>query len=187
LAPQVQGIGPGSANPKQRHTTKHDRGVTDDGAQNAAEVVLASQLLAEWNQGRGISKSQIEIRVWNDATSHGRRFDRFIRRALGEATNQPSRQTDRVAQLEAQVRTLGRTPAGAHVGGWEPALQHARSACLAGLRIWNDPTSTFRAGRFALHFVAAWYSLAVAVLERDDRDWRQLNTSGEPRAQARWG
>jgi hypothetical protein len=126
--------------------------VTDavgDDAQNAAEVVLARQLLAESNQGRGISKSQIEIRVWNDATSHGRLFDRFIRRALGEATNRPSRQADRIAQLNAQIRTPGRTPVGANVGVREPALQRAPSACLAGLRIWNDTTGTFRTGGFA--------------------------------------
>jgi hypothetical protein len=51
------------------------------------EIALAEELLAEWNEGRGTSKSQIEIRIWNDATAHGRRFDRFIRRTLGVATS----------------------------------------------------------------------------------------------------
>lgn len=152
----------------------------DDEGVTAADVELARQLLAEWDQGKGTSKSQIEIRVWDDATSHGRRFDRFIRRTLGEATSRPSRQTDRIAELEAQVRTLGRNPVGANLDAWEPALQHARSACLAGLRIWNDPTGTFRTGGFALHFVAAWNSLAIAVLERDSREWRQLDAEGQP-------
>lgn len=149
--------------------------------QDAEDVALARQLLAEWDQGRGTSKSQIEIRVWSDATAHGRRFDRFIRRTLGEATSRPSRQTDRIADLEAQVRALGRPPVGADLWVWEPALQHARSACLAGLRIWNDPSATFRTGGFGLHFVAAWNSLAIAVLERDDvKEWRQLDDGGSP-------
>lgn len=151
----------------------------DEEAVAAADVDLARELLAEWGEGRGTSKSQIEIRVWGDATSHGRRFDRFIRRTLGEATSRPSRQTDRIAELEAQVRTLGRTPVGAQIAGWEPAVQHARSACLAGLRIWNDPSGTFRTGGFALHFVTAWNSLAIAVLQRDGKEWRQLDAYGQ--------
>jgi hypothetical protein len=148
--------------------------------QSSEDVQLARQLLAEWDQGRGKSKSQIEIREWSDATAHGRRFDRFIRRTLGEATTRPSRQTDRILELEAQVRSLGRIPIGADVAVWEPALQHARSACLAGLRIWNDPSATFRTGGFALHFVAAWNSLAIAVLEHNGREWRQLDDDGQP-------
>lgn len=60
------------------------------------------------------------------------------------------------------------------------ALQHARSACLAGLRIWNDPAGIFRTGGFALHFVTAWNSLAIAVLQRAGREWRQLDADGQP-------
>ncbi|MBV9660816.1 MAG: hypothetical protein JO337_06640 [Acidimicrobiales bacterium] len=151
-----------------------------DDVQSSEDVQRARRLLAEWDQGRGKSKSQIEIREWADATAHGRRFDRFIRRTLGEATTRPSRQTDRIVELETQVRALGRTPIGADVPVWEPALQHARSACLAGLRIWNDPTATFLTGGFALHFISAWNNLALAVLERDGREWRQLDDQGEP-------
>jgi hypothetical protein len=35
-----------------------------------ADVELAERLLAEWNNGHGVSKSQLEIRTWGDATSH---------------------------------------------------------------------------------------------------------------------
>jgi hypothetical protein len=37
---------------------------------------------------------------------------------------------------------------------------------MAALRIWNDPTARFRTGGFALLFVAAWNSLAIAALQR---------------------
>ncbi len=67
----------------------------DEEAVAGADVELARELLAEWDQGKVASKSQIEIRVWDDATSHGRRFDRFIRRTLGETTSRASRQTER--------------------------------------------------------------------------------------------
>ena len=56
------------------------------------DVLLAEQLLAEWDEGRGASKSEIERRVWGDGGAHGRRFDRFIRQTLGVATSKPSKQ-----------------------------------------------------------------------------------------------
>jgi len=157
-----------------------DEAAADEQQTAAADVELARLLFAEWDEGRGTSKSQIEIRVWGDATAHGRRFDRFIRQTVGESTRRPSPQTDRIAELEAQVRTLGRNPVGAELEVWEPALQHARSACLAGLRIWNDPAATFQTGGFALHLVAGWNSLAIAVLERDHCEWRELDSEGQP-------
>lgn len=40
---------------------------------------MANRLLLEWDEGRGLSKSQLEIRTWDDATSHGRHFDRSKR------------------------------------------------------------------------------------------------------------
>ncbi|MHB8294339.1 MAG: DUF3644 domain-containing protein [Acidimicrobiales bacterium] len=144
------------------------------------DVALAERLWVEWDRGKGTSKSQIEIREWGDATSHGRRFDRFIRRTLGEETNRPSKQTDRIAELEQQVRCLGADPVGAVRWVWEPALQHARSACLAGLRIWNDPTCNFRTAGFSLHFVTAWNSLAIALLQKSDGEWRRLDDEGNP-------
>jgi hypothetical protein len=144
-----------------------------------ADVVLATRLWEEWNEGRGTSKSQIEIREWDDPTSHGRRFDRFIRRTLGESTSRPSKQTDRIERLEQQIRRLGGSPVGAHIEPWEPAAQHARSACLAALRIWNDPTPTFRTAGFSLHFVTAWNSLMIALLEKRGADWRLLDEHGD--------
>jgi hypothetical protein len=155
------------------------------------DAALAERLWAEWDQGRGTSKSQIEIREWDDPTAHGRRFDRFIRRTLGQSTNRPPRHAGRVAELERQVRRLGAVPTGPAVLEWEPALYHARTACLAGLRLWNDPTATFRTGGFALHIVAAWNSLSMAVLHKRGGEWPKLDDqrptgardgAGHPRA-----
>lgn len=139
---------------------------------------LAHRLVDAWDEGRGTSKSQLEIQTWNDATSHGRHFDRFVRGALGVNTNRPSRQTDRIAELEHQVRRLGGLPAGTTPSAWEVQLQHARESCLTALRIWNDPVASFRTGAFALLFVTAWNSLAIAVLQQNGREWRKVDSSG---------
>jgi hypothetical protein len=71
------------------------------------EIELAEWLLSEWDEARGQATSQLERRVWNDGASHGRRFDRFIRQVLGVETTRPSKQSDRIAELENQVRSLG--------------------------------------------------------------------------------
>lgn len=144
-----------------------------------ADIKLAQQLLAEWGEGRGTSKSQLEIRTWNDATAHGRRFDRFIRRTLGVPTTRPSRQTDRIAELEQQIWGLGHTPRGATSKDWELQLLHTRRSCLEALRIWNDPTATFRTGAFSLLFMAAWNGLAIAILQREGLEWRKRNKHNE--------
>ncbi|HVL38854.1 MAG TPA: DUF3644 domain-containing protein [Fimbriimonadaceae bacterium] len=142
------------------------------------EIELAERLYAEWDQGRGTSKSRIEQREWGDASAHGRRFDRFIRRTLGFPTTRPSRQTDRIGDLEKQLRQLGHAPAGTEAADWEPQLQHARSAALAALRVWNDPTATFRTGTFALLFVTAWNSLCIAMLQQRNAEWRKVGDKG---------
>ena len=51
------------------------------------DVERARRLDAEWDQGRGTPKSQIERREWGDGRSHGRRFDRFIFNNLGIETS----------------------------------------------------------------------------------------------------
>lgn len=84
--------------------------MSDHIGQDQADIALARELLAEWDEGRGTSKSEIERRVWGDGGAHGRRFDRFIRQTLGVSTNRPSKQTDRIATLEAQLRRLGEVP-----------------------------------------------------------------------------
>jgi hypothetical protein len=142
------------------------------------DVELAQQLMREWDEGRGISKSQLEIRTWGDATSHGRHFDRFVRRALGVTTNRPSKQTDRISLLEQQVRGLGGIPVGRDHEPWEVQLQHARESCLSALRIWNDPVAMFRTGGFSLLLVTAWNSLAIAVIQQGHGEWRKLNADG---------
>lgn len=143
------------------------------------DLALAQELLAKWDYGRGTSKSQLEIKTWNDATSHGRRFDRFISNTLGVSTTRPSRQTDRIAQLEQQIRSLGQHPVGHEPTAWEFQLDHARASCLEALRVWNDPTSRFRTGAFSMLFVAAWNSLSIAVLQREGHEWRDLDEQGE--------
>jgi hypothetical protein len=140
------------------------------------DEALAEWLLQAWDEGNGTSKSQLEIRVWEDPTSHGRRFDRFVRGTLGVSTTKPSKQTDRIADMERQIRGLGEIPAGTRVEPWETQVQHARSACLAALRVWNDPTATFRSGAFSLLFVTAWNSLAISILQRRGAQWWK----GEP-------
>ncbi|MCY3662495.1 MAG: hypothetical protein OXH28_06675 [bacterium] len=145
-----------------------------------ADVELARELLALWNDGDGVSKSQLERRTWGDGSSHGRRFDRFIRTALGVETSRPSRQTDHIADLKTQVLSLGALPVGVAEVDWQVQLQQARASCLEALRIWNDPTSAFRTGAFSLLFVTAWNSLALALLQREGKEWRRLDSSGEP-------
>lgn len=142
------------------------------------DIELAHELLAAWDDGRGISKSELERKHWNDGSSHGRHFDRFIRQTIGIETARKSKQTDRIADLEAQVRGLGRSPAGAEPSPWEVQLLHARDACLSGLRVWNDPQEPFRTGTFSLLFVTAWNSLAIALLQKDGAEWRQLEADG---------
>jgi hypothetical protein len=150
----------------------------DDPAED--DVALAQTLLAEWDEGRGTSKSEIERRVWSDGGAHGRRFDRFIRQNLGVSTNHPSKQSSRIEVLEGQLRRLGVVPDGAVADDWESQLQHGRNAALSALRVWNDPTGTFRTQNFALLFVTAWNSVALALLLRDGREWRALNEAGAP-------
>jgi hypothetical protein len=144
------------------------------------DVELAKALFAEWDNGNGTSKSQIEIREWGDATAHGRRFDRFIRQTLGLSTSRRSKQSDRIGELERQVRTLGGRPAGAKLTEWEDQLQHARDSALAALRAWNDPTASFRTQAFSLLFVASWNALAIAILLKQGKEWRELDSKGRP-------
>ena len=144
-----------------------------------ADIELAHELLAKWDNGNGISKSQLERQTWDDGSSHGRRFDRFIRSTLDVETSRRSRQTDRIADLETQILSLGALPVGAAEVDWQVQLQQARASCLEALRIWNDPTSAFRTGAFSLLFVTAWNSLALAQLQREGNEWRRLDPSGE--------
>ena len=144
-----------------------------------ADVELARKLLAQWDNGNGVSKSQLERETWDDGSSHGRRFDRFIRGTLGVETSRRSRQADRIADLEKQIVSLGAHPVGAEEVEWQVQLQQARASCLEALRIWNDPTSAFRTGAFSLLFVTAWNNLALALLQREGKEWRRIDSSGQ--------
>lgn len=147
---------------------------------SAEEIALAEELLRLWEEGRGVSKSQLELKFWGDGTSHGRRFDRFIRSNLGIETTRRSRQTDRIADLERQVRHLGGMPIGSQPTEWEGQLHHTREAAVEALRVWNDPVCTFRTGAFSLLFVTAWNSLAIAVLQKAGAEWRKLDEDQQP-------
>lgn len=144
------------------------------------DVELAERLLAAWDQGRGVSKSELERQTWGDGSSHGRRFDRFVGQTLGVATNRPSRQTDLIAELKRQVRGLGGHPSDEEPEPWLVQLQHARDSCIAAVRVWNDPVGKFRTGSFSLLFVTAWNSLAIAVIQLDGGEWRKLDGDGQP-------
>ena len=139
---------------------------------------LAQRLYAEWQAGK--PKSLIERETWNDGRSHGRRFDRFISQTLGLPTVKRSKLSDRVSDLEEQIRSLGHVPAGAQEEPWERQLAHARESCLSALRVWNDPTASFRTEAFALLLVAAWNALSIAILQKRDQEWRDIDESGAP-------
>lgn len=139
---------------------------------------LAQRLYEEWRAGK--PKSRIEREVWNDGRSHGRRFDRFISRTLGLPTVKRSKLSDRVVDLEEQVRSLGHVPIGAAEETWERQLIHARQSCLSALQVWNDPASSFRTEAFALLLVTAWNALCIAILQKRTVEWRKTDESGLP-------
>jgi hypothetical protein len=144
---------------------------------SADDVALAQRLYAEWQAGK--PKSRIERETWGDGSSHGRRLDRFIHLTLGVTTRRRSKQSERIDDLEAQIRGLGRHPAGRTPLSWEVQLQHGREACLAALQTWNDPSAVFRTGTFSLLLVVAWNSLTIAMIDRSGGDWRD-SASGRP-------
>lgn len=151
--------------------------VTD---QSDSDIELANELLASWNDGDGTSKSELERIHWGDGSSHGRRFDRFIRQTLGVPTTRRSKQSDQISDLESQIRGLGESPIGVEVPEWEVQVLHARDACISGLRVWNDPSARFRTGTFSLLFVTAWNSISIALLEQRGAEWRKLDADGVP-------
>ena len=144
----------------------------------AEDIDLAQRLYAEWQAGK--AKSRIERETWNDGHSHGRHFDRVISRMLGLPTVKGSKLSDRVGDLEGQVRSLGQVPVGALEKSWERQLIHARQSCLSALRVWNDPTASFRAEAFSLLLVTAWNALCIAILQKRDQEWRSTDDSGAP-------
>ncbi|WP_395154301.1 DUF3644 domain-containing protein [Ilumatobacter sp.] len=159
-------------------STPEQRGVTDGAA--SKDKALAESLLTRWNWGNGESKSELEREVWEDGSSHGRRFDRFIFRELGVNTKKTAKSTTQIEELERQVRSLGAHPVTRVASDWELHLAHSRKSMLTALRLWNDPTASSRTGAFSLLLVTAWNALALARLQRDSREWRKLDGGGEP-------
>ena len=142
------------------------------------DIDLAQRLYAEWQAGK--AKSLIERETWNDGRSHGRRFDRVISRTLGLPTVKRSKLSDRVGDLEGQVRSLGQVPVGAPEQSWERQLIHARQSCLSALRVWNDPTASFRAESFSLLLVTAWNAFCIAILQKRNEEWRSTDDADAP-------
>lgn len=141
---------------------------------------MAESLLVRWDWGKGESKSGLEREVWDDGSSHGRRFDRFIFRSLGIRTRRPAKSATQIQQLESQVRSLGGHPVTRSPLEWELHLAHSRDSMLSALRHWNDPTASFRSGAFSLLMVTAWNALALACIQRAGSEWRKLDEYGEP-------
>lgn len=79
--------------------------------------MLEYRLPSEWRAGK--PKSRIERETWNDGRSHGRHFDRFIFENLGFRRVKKSKLSDRVVELETQIRSLGAVPRGAVEHSWE--------------------------------------------------------------------
>jgi len=141
------------------------------------EETLARWLFEQWDDGNGRAKSSLELEVWDDASSHGRRFDRVVRGALGVSTTKPSKQTNRIQLLEQQLRGLGAHPVGLEEESWEVSVRHARASCLEALRVWNDPSCAFRTGAFSLLFVTAWNALAIGMLEQRREVWWDVSAA----------
>ena len=141
---------------------------------------LAQSLYDEWDGGNGTPKSKLERRTWNDGAAHGRRFDRFIEQHLGIVTTKRSKQSRRIQELEDQIRSLRAHPVGSEPTEVEQYLNQSRESCLSALRVWNDPIASFRTGTFSLLFVAAWNSLAIAMLIRAGVEWREVDDDGQP-------
>lgn len=144
---------------------------------SSEELELAERLYREWTSG-STSKSQIEIREWDDATAHGRRFDRFIHKHLGHKTSHKSKQTERIAELERQLRGRGWLSDAA--SDWECQLQHGRQAALQALRVWNDPFCLFKTEAFSILLITAWNSISISILQKAEREWRQLDDDDKP-------
>lgn len=135
------------------------------------EEALAEYLLEQWAQGEGTAKSKLEQQVWDDGSSHGRRFDRFVYTTLGITTSRPSKQSTHIEELQSQIRRLGSIPEGEEPEDWQRHVQHAREACLSALKVWNDPAGTFRTGAFSLLLVTTWNALAIAKLDKAGEQW----------------
>ncbi len=155
-----------------------------DGAQD--DVVSARRLYAEWDEGRGTPKSEIERREWDDSGANGRRFDRFVFQHLGVKTSRRKKNTDRLPEFPVETPpTFQDTTEGA--GGADPAgpttpnqqRERARAACLVALKAWNDTELTFRTEAFITPFLTAWNGLALAMLQRDGVEWRVVK-DGKP-------
>lgn len=141
-------------------------------------IAVATEMHARWQAGE--SKSAIEIDVWGNATSHGKKFTSYVRRWLGVETEKKANQTEHIEHLEALLRTHGVSPTDAgDLDEHFRLLAKARESALAAVRIYNDPLAGFRTESFLLLLVVGWNSLLQAMLERDGKDIYERDSHGK--------
>lgn len=110
-------------------------------ATNDEHREIAERLYAQWEAG--VAKSRIERQEWDAGESHGERFDAYIKRWLNRPTRKPSAQTQRILELEAQLKCHNVAIPGVEEPDWHAHACQAREAGLASVRVWNDPTNCF--------------------------------------------
>lgn len=153
-------------------------GADEDARSDEEHRALAESLYRRWEAGE--SKSSLEVDVWGDASSHGKRFTSYIRRWLDRETEKKSSQTEHVERLEGLLRAHGISPSDAGDLDEEHRLvAKARESALAGVRVYNDPLAGFRTETLILLMVIAWNSLFQAILERDSVDYYERGQDGK--------
>ena len=139
---------------------------------------LASEMHERWKKGE--SKSRLEIEYWGDAISHGKAFTGYVKRWLGVQTERQSKQSVRIANLEALLRSHGiSSPEAGDLAEEFRLLAKSRESALAAVRVHNDPLSGFRTETFIVLMVIAWNSLLQAVLERLGVDYYERDDDGK--------
>ena len=138
---------------------------------------LAREMYERWQKGE--SKSRLEIEYWDNSAAHGKAFTVYARRWLGIETEKQSRQSAKIARLEALLRVNGISPTEA--GDLEEEhrlLAKSRESALAAVRVYNDPLAGFRTETFIVLMVIAWNALLQAMLERSGTDYYARNEAG---------
>lgn len=166
--------------------------LSDEGLSDDEHRAFAARIFARWEAGE--AKSALEVEVWGDATSHGKRFTSYVRRWLGNETERKSGQTEHIERLEALLRAHGVSPTDAgDLDEQYRLLSKARESALAAVRVYNDPLAGFRTETFILLMVIGWNSLFQAMLERNGVDYyprdasgRLVSVDGRPKVMDTW-
>ena len=142
-------------------------------------VRLATEMYERWQ--RGEAKYRLEDEYWAKGSAHGKAFSGYVRRWLGIETERQSRQSARIAHLEALLRANGISPTeGRELAEEYRLLAKSRESALAAVRAYNDPDAGFRTETFIVLMVIAWNSLLQAMLERANVDYYERDKRGAP-------